>query len=553
MKRLVLFLVVLSFSCVYARQYTKCELFEELKTKFEVKEDEAAKWTCIGGAVANYNTSFYHGDLEYGVLGLFGIQAIFWCASEWDGQVCGVTCDKFVDDDITDDFRCAKDFILKDYEGNFDTWHKFREERCELKWEEIIKECGGEKLVNNSTSEMINDATSPTMSTSSTTTVRTIELEEHVTHEPTTTKITSESPSIKTETSTTTPMTTPEPSTTIPTSISTTKPTQKLLNATLVTFATTELRPVIDNPCTYMSRLQQIFDLNDDQTLTWSCLTLQLIDCHTQRNLNESCFVHCDKISHENCEEFAYVVKNLSKELSKETVFKQTLNLSDCVKNIAFLSDWCLLTRKNDLSGVKIEQNVNNSSQHVYKDEDFSKFSSEEDSNDTDIEVGERIMTIDDKNVTFLTSTSTTEMPVTSTTTVTTISTPKITTTTPETTTRGVFNLTSASILEDPCGSIFFIANNYNLNKSETATWLCVLRDLIFCQYNCQVDCNTAIRYGITNTKYCEELSQTIESVFYAAQGVLAPFFSLVHFSDCQKEIFLFAQGLCPQLAYLKD
>lgn len=532
----IIFLLLLTF--VYSRQYTKCELFQELKTKYQLEEEEAAKWTCIGGGIANYNTSFYLGDLEYGILGLFGIQAIFWCASEWDGQVCGVLCDKFVDDDISDDLRCARDFILKDYQGSFDTWYKYREERCELKWVDIVDDCKGNEIDENGTTTLAPMSTTKILETS----VRMIELEEHVTEKPerTTEKTTTQNLS----------------------STTTAKPP---VNTKFPSLASSDLRSVIDNPCKYMKRLQELYNLTKEQTTAWTCITLNVSSCYNDQNhQNKSCHVTCNASLGEHCPELANIVDGLARNLPKIELTSGEIQVNDCKSHLgSFLDNWCRLT-KNATTEERLDiDNELVTSTHEYKEEDFGKFSSEEVDDDdvtnnqtllsstemveVSTETTEPLTSSVTPETTTLTSTTTVE-PVTSSVT------PETTTfTSLETTTRGVLDLNYSSIIENPCATIFLIAQNYNMNKAEGATWLCVLRDLTFCQYNCGVDCNTAKRYGVSNMNYCEELSQTIVSIFPIVKDALTPLFSLIHFNNCQMEIFPFAVGVCPQLGLLRD
>lgn len=85
---------------------------EELKTKHGVKENDLSTWVCIAKHESLFDTTAIN---EYsGDHGLFQISELFWCGKNERGGVCKIDCAKFRDDDISDDFKCAKK-IHKDH------------------------------------------------------------------------------------------------------------------------------------------------------------------------------------------------------------------------------------------------------------------------------------------------------------------------------------------------------------------------------------------------------------------------------------------------------
>ncbi|KAF6206244.1 hypothetical protein GE061_017473 [Apolygus lucorum] len=98
-RRAWLVLLLLSLlDIVHLRTYDPCEFAQVLtRDQYNVSFWHIPTWTCLGYVASGLNTS-YNQD---GYHGLFRISGQHWC-----GQ-CNMTCDKLMDDDITDDMACA--------------------------------------------------------------------------------------------------------------------------------------------------------------------------------------------------------------------------------------------------------------------------------------------------------------------------------------------------------------------------------------------------------------------------------------------------------------
>lgn len=90
--------------------YERCELARELHYVHDIPLDQVATWVCIAKYESNYNTSAvghqnYDGSLDHG---LFQISDIYWCSPPGKGWVCGLSCAKLENSDISDDVICMK-------------------------------------------------------------------------------------------------------------------------------------------------------------------------------------------------------------------------------------------------------------------------------------------------------------------------------------------------------------------------------------------------------------------------------------------------------------
>lgn len=105
--------------------YERCELARELLNVHNLPVDQIATWVCIAKYESNYNTSAVghanaDGSLDHG---LFQISDIYWCSPPGKGWVCGLSCAKLENSDITDDVAC----MLKIYgeHQRYDEFLKF--------------------------------------------------------------------------------------------------------------------------------------------------------------------------------------------------------------------------------------------------------------------------------------------------------------------------------------------------------------------------------------------------------------------------------------------
>lgn len=101
--KIIVLLSILHIAAVYAKFYEKCELAKELFSTHGLDQEDVGHFMCISGERNNYNTrassnSYY---------GLFAIGSEFWCDEFKSGNRCNVKCSNLLDDNISDDVRCA--------------------------------------------------------------------------------------------------------------------------------------------------------------------------------------------------------------------------------------------------------------------------------------------------------------------------------------------------------------------------------------------------------------------------------------------------------------
>lgn len=90
--------------------YERCELARELHLVHKLPLEQIATWVCIAKHESNYNTSAIgslnaDGSLDHGI---FQISDIYWCSPPGKGWVCGLSCAKLENADISDDVTCMK-------------------------------------------------------------------------------------------------------------------------------------------------------------------------------------------------------------------------------------------------------------------------------------------------------------------------------------------------------------------------------------------------------------------------------------------------------------
>ncbi|EHB00559.1 Alpha-lactalbumin [Heterocephalus glaber] len=109
-----LLLVSILFSALQAKQFTKCSLSQELNDLAGYRNITLPEWICIIFHISGYDTQTIirnNGNTEYG---LFQINDKDFCDSSQNLQsrnICDISCDKFLDDDLTDDIMCAKKIL----------------------------------------------------------------------------------------------------------------------------------------------------------------------------------------------------------------------------------------------------------------------------------------------------------------------------------------------------------------------------------------------------------------------------------------------------------
>ncbi|XP_054733545.1 uncharacterized protein LOC129241315 [Anastrepha obliqua] len=91
--------------------YSKCELAQELYFKHKMPMKEVPTWVCIAQYESSFNTAAVgrlnaDGSADHG---LFQISDLYWCSHDSvGGKACQISCNKLLDNDITDDVRCVK-------------------------------------------------------------------------------------------------------------------------------------------------------------------------------------------------------------------------------------------------------------------------------------------------------------------------------------------------------------------------------------------------------------------------------------------------------------
>ncbi|KAF4520834.1 hypothetical protein B566_EDAN007129 [Ephemera danica] len=109
MRVLLLLAPLLLLQVVMAKVYERCELARELRDRLRVPEEQLATWVCIAHRESMYNTSIVGTLAPAGKdHGLFQISDLFWCEKGDIGGACGLDCNSLLDDDIKDDFTCAR-------------------------------------------------------------------------------------------------------------------------------------------------------------------------------------------------------------------------------------------------------------------------------------------------------------------------------------------------------------------------------------------------------------------------------------------------------------
>ncbi|XP_067646315.1 uncharacterized protein [Eurosta solidaginis] len=92
--------------------YEECELARELYYKHGMPLMDIPTWVCIAEHESHFDTSAVgrrnaDGSVDHGI---FQISDLYWCAhGQWAARkACGLTCDKLLDANISDDLKCAK-------------------------------------------------------------------------------------------------------------------------------------------------------------------------------------------------------------------------------------------------------------------------------------------------------------------------------------------------------------------------------------------------------------------------------------------------------------
>ncbi|XP_026567424.1 lysozyme C, milk isozyme-like [Pseudonaja textilis] len=123
-----------AFLCLFAQAseakiYSKCEMYKELKKHGmeDYNKVGLGHWLCLILFSSGFNTEHYVYTEGQPYYGLFHLSGLIWCT---DGRhnsqnICRIDCEQFLDDDITDDIKCAK-IIARTSKGML-FWTRFYE------------------------------------------------------------------------------------------------------------------------------------------------------------------------------------------------------------------------------------------------------------------------------------------------------------------------------------------------------------------------------------------------------------------------------------------
>ncbi|XP_054084731.1 uncharacterized protein LOC105221012 [Zeugodacus cucurbitae] len=147
--------------------YKKCELAQELYFKHKMPMKDVPTWVCIAQHESSYNTAAVgrlnaDGSADHG---LFQISDLYWCSHEGDGgKACHISCNKLLDNDITDDVRCVKTIYEEHTRlsgDGFTAWTVYNR-HCRNQQLERISACFDSKLLQQAQQTNENAQREPT-------------------------------------------------------------------------------------------------------------------------------------------------------------------------------------------------------------------------------------------------------------------------------------------------------------------------------------------------------------------------------------------------------
>lgn len=99
-------IVLATFALVVSsdKNFTLCEFALEVYTKHQVSYLELVKHVCIAGMQSKFQISKTMSGDQHGI---YKFNQPWWCGVDMPSGSCNTTCDKFHDDDISDDIECA--------------------------------------------------------------------------------------------------------------------------------------------------------------------------------------------------------------------------------------------------------------------------------------------------------------------------------------------------------------------------------------------------------------------------------------------------------------
>ncbi|XP_069673831.1 lysozyme c-1-like [Periplaneta americana] len=134
----MLITAVIALKTAEAKIFKKCDLVHQLK-KHGVPKDEWSDWVCIAKGESSYNTKAINthnpdGSYDYGI---FQINNRYWCKTGSKGHECNIKCEDLLNDDISEDIRCAQ--LIKKMQG-FKAWVAWNK-KCNGKPKPDISKC----------------------------------------------------------------------------------------------------------------------------------------------------------------------------------------------------------------------------------------------------------------------------------------------------------------------------------------------------------------------------------------------------------------------------
>lgn len=116
--------------------FERCELARELRDKHNIPVGQVGDWVCEAQYKSKFNTSARDRD---GGHGIFSFQSS-WCGPN---GYCQISCEDLLDDDITDDVDCMREYIVQ--YGYFNVQKRWKDHNCAERSSGFIEGCFGEE------------------------------------------------------------------------------------------------------------------------------------------------------------------------------------------------------------------------------------------------------------------------------------------------------------------------------------------------------------------------------------------------------------------------
>ncbi|XP_014668950.1 PREDICTED: lysozyme C-1-like [Priapulus caudatus] len=136
-----------------AKVFDRCEFAAELQ-RLGARDDMLADWVCLAEKQSNYTTSASMVTVWTGTHGIFGISDAFWCDRSASirrrirnynaPNICKVSCEDLVDDDIADDFACANKIFNA---HGFHAWNPWAVKCWQFDVAVYLDDCIEDKLI----------------------------------------------------------------------------------------------------------------------------------------------------------------------------------------------------------------------------------------------------------------------------------------------------------------------------------------------------------------------------------------------------------------------